>query len=326
MTEAKLERVRAQSSPRLISQVSSMEKLIDETTPVYQYDVTVLIPTLDESEAIDKVLNEVKNAGYTKILVIDGYSRDGTVEIAEENGVRVLYQHGAGKAGALKTGLEHVHTPYVLVMDGDHTYDPRDAQKMLLHARKYDEVIGVRSPENIPKLHRLGNRIITSMFNILLGAGLSDVCSGMYLLRTEAFKEMDLKSKGFSVEVAVAAGMSSTGKVTEVPISYRKRIGNRKLNTWKAGYGIISSIMRLARSYNPVFLFASLASLLAIPGTGITLLELYLRLIYGSEAWSLGTVWLGLILLIIGVQGFTVATITLLLKRVERRLLERIGT
>jgi glycosyltransferase involved in cell wall biosynthesis len=296
-----------------------------ESRPVYQYEVTVLIPTLNEAEAIGTVLHEVKNAGYTKILVVDGYSNDGTVDLVEENGVRLLYQHGAGKAGALKTGMEYVDTPYVLVMDGDSTYDPRDAVKMLPHAKKYDMIIGVRSPENIPRLHRLGNRIINSAFNLLLGAGLSDVCSGMYLLRTQAFRELNLTSKGFSVEIAVATGVFATGRVTEVPISYRKRIGKRKLKTWQAGFGILSTLVGLAWSYNPVFLFAILASLLAIPGIGITLWELYLRWIYGSAAWSTGMVWLGLFLLIIGVQGFTIATITLLLKRMERRILQRVG-
>jgi dolichol-phosphate mannosyltransferase len=290
---------------------------------VMKRDVTVVIPTLNEEKAISLVIDELRKEGYSSLLVVDGYSTDRTVEIAQEWGVQVLYQHGIGKAGALKTVIEHVDTPYLLVMDGDYTYDPKDAERMLPHAEKYDEIIGVRSSENISRLHRLGNGVINFAFNMLLGAGLSDVCSGMYMLRTEALRELNLNSKGFSVEVDIVAGMFTTGKVTEVPISYRQRIGERKLETWKEGFRILSSVVGLARAYNPIFLFATLASLLAIPGIGITLWQLYLRWLYGADAWSLGVVWLGLFLLILGVQGFTIATISLLLKRVERRLIQR---
>jgi hypothetical protein len=58
----------------------------------------------------------------------------------------------------------------------------------------------------------------------------------------------------------------------------------------------------------------------------ITTWQLYLRYVYGAQAWSLGMAWLGLILIIIGIQGFTIATIALLLKRVEKRLLQKIET
>jgi len=65
-------------------------------------------------------------------------------------------------------------------MDGDHTYNPKDIKKMLLHANKYDEIIGRRTNiENIPILPKLGNKIINSTFNLLLGTSLKDVCSGM---------------------------------------------------------------------------------------------------------------------------------------------------
>jgi dolichol-phosphate mannosyltransferase len=285
--------------------------------------VTVVIPTLNEEEAIGKVLDELRAEGYRNILVVDGYSSDGTVEVAKQKGVEVVLQHGAGKAGAIRTALEHVKTPYMVVMDGDYTYDPKDIERMLVHAAKYDEIIGVRAnSKNIGWLHRLGNKIINIAFNLLLGASLSDVCSGMYLVKTEALRGVELRSRGFSVEVEIAAHMCSSGRVTEVPISYRRRVGRRKLKSLRDGFSILSTVFWLARSYNPVFLFAVLASLMAVPGVVLTLWQLYLRYVYGAEAWSMGVAWLGLFLLVVGVQGFTVATIALLLKRMEKRIVQ----
>jgi len=301
----------------------SSVRLTGDAVGISPEDVTIVIPTLNEAEAIGKVLDELKQEGYTNILVVDGYSHDGTVEIAREKGAVVVYQHGLGKAGAIKTALEYVDTSYMLVMDGDYTYDPKDIKRMLLHAAKYDEIIGVRSgSENIGWLHRLGNKLINFTFNLLLGARLSDVCSGMYLLRTEALKGFELRGRGFSVEVEIAAYMCSSGRVTEVPISYRRRVGRRKLKTLRDGFSIITTVFWLARTYNPVFLLATLASLLAVPGAVLTLWQLYLRYVYGAEAWSMGVAWLGLFLLVVGMHGFTVATIALLLKRMEKRIVQ----
>jgi dolichol-phosphate mannosyltransferase len=147
----------------------------------------------------------------------------------------------------------------------------------------------------------------------------------MYLLRTEALKGVELRSKGFSVEVEIAAHMCSSGRVTEVPINYRGRMGRRKLKTLRDGFSILNAIFWLARAYNPVFLLATLASLMAVPGVVLTLWQLYLRYVYGAEAWSMGVAWLGLFLLVVGMQGFTVATIALLLKRMERRIVQTFG-
>jgi dolichol-phosphate mannosyltransferase len=291
-------------------------------TEVSPSDVTIVIPTLNEAESIGTVLDELRREGYLNVLVVDGYSSDGTAEVARRKGASVVLQHGSGKSGALKTALEHVSTPYVLVMDGDHTYDPRDIKRLLAHAAKYDEVIGARAnTENIPWLHRLGNRAINLAFNLLLGARLSDVCSGMYLVRTEALRGVEL-GRGFSAEVEVAAHVFSHGRVTEVPVSYRRRVGRRKLKTFRDGLRIMYEVVQLARTYNPVFLFSTLASALAVPGAALTLWQLYLRYTHGAGAWSLGAAWLGLILLIVGLQGFTAATISLMLKRMERRIVQ----
>jgi dolichol-phosphate mannosyltransferase len=302
-------------------------EIINETNTLTLDDITVVIPTLNEGDAIGKVIDELKQEGYKNILVVDGYSNDGTPEIARQKGAKVIYQHGKGKAGAIKTAIENITTPYILIMDGDHTYDPKDIKKMLLHANKYDEIIGRRTNiENIPILHRLGNKIINYTFNLLLGTSLSDVCSGMYLLKTEKIKEAELKTTDFSIEVEIAAYMANYGKITEVPINYRKRIGKEKIRTWKSGYNIFKTVFWLARTYNPVFLLATLATSLLIPGIIITTWQLYLRYVHGAQSWSLGMAWLGLVLIIIGIQGFAIATIALLLKRVEKRLLQKIET
>lgn len=93
--------------------------------------VTFLIPTLNERDGIGLVIDEIKSLGFSKIIVVDGYSTDGTAEIAKEKGAKVIYQQGKGKALAVMTGLKHVYMPYVAVIDGDYTYNPADVIKAL---------------------------------------------------------------------------------------------------------------------------------------------------------------------------------------------------
>jgi len=284
-------------------------------------DITVVLPTLNEEKAIGKVIDELLSEGYTKILVVDGYSTDRTVEIARSKGVEVVYQKGKGKAGAIRTAIEIVETPYMLVMDADYTYDPKDIERLLRYP-EYDEVIGLRKDRrNIPLLHRIGNKIISSVLSLLIGQRVSDPCSGMYLIKTESARKLEILSEGFDIEAEIVGEMLIHGKVTEVPISYRRREGEKKLRSWRDGMRILLTVFKVAWLYNPVFLLSAIGSILTVPGTVILFWQLYIRYMYGAERWSFGWAWLGLILLVIGLHAFTVATISLLLKRLERRIL-----
>jgi len=292
--------------------------------PVCKDDVTIIIPTLNEEEAIGRVIEEVREAGYKNIIVVDGYSSDRTVEIARSMGARVVYQTGHGKSMAIKTGIELAQTPYMLIMDGDGTYDPRDIESMFEVAieRDCDEVVGYRvDRENIPLLHRFGNRVISTLVSLLMGQRVKDPCSGIYLLRRDFAKELEITATGFDVEAEIVCQSLSHGRVAEVPVSYRKRIGKPKLATWNAGIRIVLTALKISWLYNPVLMFSSLGSILGVGGLVIILWQLYMRYIFGERAWSIGWTWLGLVLLIVGLQSFTIAIISLMLKRMERRLM-----
>jgi dolichol-phosphate mannosyltransferase len=268
------------------------------------------------------VLDDLFSNGYRHVLVVDGYSKDNTVQIAESKGVNVVQQHGTGKTGAIKTAIDLVPTPYMLVMDGDFTYAAGDIEKFLDHAHNYDQIVGVRRRENISPLHRLGNRIISQFFNTMFDTALSDVCSGMYLLRTEAAKGLDLHSGGFNVDVEIIAQMAVHGEITEVPIEYRARIGEPKLSTWKNGSQIIYSVFVWTRIYNPVFIFSIIAALAFIPGVAILLWAGWMWLLRGIfySGWAL----MAAILMLGAGEALTVGSISLLIKRSEARITKRL--
>ena len=308
------------SSPSSKDSLNTNNLMMDDSK-IRKEDLTIVIPTLNEVGAIGKVIDELRSEGYNNTLVVDGYSRDGTVEVARSKNVSVVFQEGKGKADAIRTGIKFVKTPFLIVMDGDYTYDPKDIKKFLEFS-DYDEVIGVREKKNIPKLHRLGNWIITKTFSILFGTSLRDVCSGMYLLRTEVAREIGFESKGFSVEVEIAAHVVTTSRrVREVDINYRKRIGDPKLKS-SHGFSIIFSIVRLMLRYNPVFFIFSASSATLIPGVAIIGYVAYELIFRGvnHHVWAI----IGVSLSGVGYLSLLLAILALYLKRLEFRVMERL--
>jgi glycosyltransferase involved in cell wall biosynthesis len=288
-------------------------------------DFTVVVPVLNEEEGIENVIKEIKKEGYHNILVIDGYSTDNTVYIASTNKVEVILQHGIGKTGAIKTAIENINTPYFIVMDGDCTYDPKDIKNFFDHIQKYDEIIGVRTfgRENIPFMNRFGNWVINFTFNILLGTNLVDVCSGMYALKTDFANQLRLETNGFDVEVEVAAQASIEGKITQVPISYHKRVGKQKLHSLRHGLQILSTIRKLGMLYNPVFLYSALTTLTMIPALMILS---WVVLDWLNGIWHGGLALFGVLLFIISLFSLTINIISTLLKRMEQRIIKKLKT
>jgi glycosyltransferase involved in cell wall biosynthesis len=284
--------------------------------------VTVVLPVLNEAEALNCLLEEIRAESFRNILVVDGYSSDGTPEIARSAGVSIIYQHGAGKAGAIRTAIEHVETPHLLVMDGDSTYDPKDIWRLLAHDQRYTHVVGVRDRKYIPRLHRFGNWLISRVFSALFGVRISDVCSGMYLLETDEARKYDLEEPGFVAEIELAAQSASRETLTEVPINYRPRTGSRKLDTWNHGFAILSAAFTLARRYNPILLYSSLAGLFIFPAAlvlGWVALEQL-----AAGVWHSGWALLGMMFLLVAVQAFTLASVSILMKNVEKTLARQI--
>ena len=150
-------------------------------------DYLVVIPVLNEAEALPRVLSELLESGVPRerVLIVDGGSTDGSREIAESMGFRVILQRGRGKALAIKTALEETSSDCYVFMDGDYTYPARHIHELLGALEKgYDLVIGARvfiERGAQRSLYRIGNRILTFLFRLLFGVKLSDVLSGMYL-------------------------------------------------------------------------------------------------------------------------------------------------
>jgi dolichol-phosphate mannosyltransferase len=227
-------------------------------------DVCILIPTLNEAATIGELIKDFKNEGFSNILVIDGNSRDGTAQIAEAEGARVVLQTGKGKGQAVIQAFEVIESPYVLMVDGDGTYLAREALSLLepILEGKVDHVIGNRlenySPGAFTKFNLVGNRLINMFFDLAYGVQLKDILSGYRAFTLESVRELELNKTGFEIETEISVEcILKKQRVEEIPITYlpRSEKGATKLNPVKDGIRIGSTIYRLAKVHNPMFYF-----------------------------------------------------------------------
>lgn len=291
--------------------------------------LTIVVPVLNEEEAIGKVLEELMSEGYEpeQILVVDGGSVDRTVEIASGYGVKVIRQEGRGKAAAIRTAMKHVKTEFVLVMDGDYTYPAKHIRELLNKALEggYDQVIGRRefAAGTQPLAFKVGNRLLTLFFNLLFGVRLRDVLSGMYVVRAERLREIAWETKGFSIETEIAAHVASTtGRVAEHPIEYRRRVGRKKLKLIH-GLHIARDMVRLAWRYNPAFFIFMLGSVLLIPGLALGLYVAYHYLFTGIKYYIKGLA--AMMMTMAGLQSLVLAILALYMKRMEYRISRKLS-
>lgn len=210
--------------------------------------ITIIIPTINEEKAIGKVLKEIplktleKNKYSTEILIIDCASTDNTKKIARNLRAKVITENRKGYGRAYKTGFKHATGDIIVTADGDYTYSMSIIPSLIekLEKENLDFITTNRfrymDKKSMTTMHNIGNRILTLTTQLLFHIKIKDSQSGMWIFRKNILKELNLKSDSmsFSEEIKIEA-YNKGFKCAEIPIRYRMRIGNIKLNSFKDG-------------------------------------------------------------------------------------------
>lgn len=201
--------------------------------------VSVLIPTYNEETTIIQILEKVRAVDCPgikfEVLVINDGSKDRTAELLGAH--PKLYDHliemprNVGKGGAVKAGLAAATGDYIIFQDADLEYDPADYAKLLVPVVEYnaDVVIGSRfvAPECIRISyfwHRVGNYLITLIFNVLNNTTFTDVYSCYLMFRRDLVEPDKLRTVGWEQQAEILSTAVQRGKIYyEVPISYHGR-------------------------------------------------------------------------------------------------------
>ncbi|MCK9318578.1 S-layer glycoprotein N-glycosyltransferase AglJ [Methanoculleus sp.] len=277
-------------------------------------EVCIFIPTLNEAPTIGELVEGFRQRGFEHILVMDGNSTDKTPDIARTAGAVVRTQTGKGKGNAIIEAVEIIDTPYVLMLDGDGTYSPDDAERMLDPLGcGFDHVIGDRllnpDGEAFTRLNHLGNQILNFMFKIAHGKDLHDILSGYRAFTLHSIRQMTLKEAGFEIETEMAVEAVRNGqRVTVVPVRYLARPGTAtKLNPFQDGLRIFSTIYRLAKMNNPIFYFGIIGLFISLAG-GVT--GIYVIIEWFRNIEHLPLTILTVLLITIGFQIFMFGVIS----------------
>lgn len=223
-----------------------------------QRDAIIVIPALNEEEGIGQVLDSVyaKLNGYAyEVLVVDGRSKDSTVQIAKDKGAIVIYQKERGYGDALRTGMEyavfHFDTKTIVLMDADGSCDLKDVPALIkpILEGKADLVNGNRllaMKEGAMKpINRFGNRLISMTMRICYGLDVKDVCSGMKALESDLVRKLSLEVKDWPLMSEILAkAWWLEARILEIPISYNIRLGESKLQRFKAALDNIKIILK----------------------------------------------------------------------------------
>jgi len=220
--------------------------------------VTVIIPTLNEGRNIEGIINKLRDLGYSKILVIDGKSKDQTVEIAKDLGANVLIQDGVGKGDALRQALSYDELgDLIIIMDADGSMDPNEIPAFLSPVEtgeadiaKGSRFLGGGFSEDMTLLRRFGNSVFVFLVNNFFSTKYTDLCYGYAAFKKDAIKKLlpKLKSTKFEIETEIFVKARKIGlQITEVPsIEYKRLHGKSNLNTFRDGFKILSLIFREA--------------------------------------------------------------------------------
>ncbi len=226
--------------------------------------LSVVIPAYNERHTVENLLRRVAGAPLAEgleleMVVVDDGSSDGTRELLRELEAKAeppfrLIEHpeNRGKGAALRTGFEHAAGDIVLVQDADLEYNPRDYPVLLqpILDDEADVVYGSRflgGPHRVLIFwHHVGNRLLTTMSNMLTDLNLSDMETCYKVFRIEVLKGLKLHSNRFGIEPEITAKVAKAKvRIYEVPISYHGRTyAEGKKIGWKDGVSAIWAILR----------------------------------------------------------------------------------
>jgi len=200
--------------------------------------LSILVPVYNEERTLAQVIERVQATPYEKeLVVVDDGSSDGSPRVLAElaqrfPNMRVLrHEKNRGKGAALATALAHVSGDVVLIQDADLEYDPADYPVLLrpIEEGHADVVFGSRflgAPYGRAHLyhHYLGNRLLTTLSNLVTNLNLTDMETCYKVMRVEVARKLGLRSQSFAVEPEITCKVARMKvRVYEVPIRYAGR-------------------------------------------------------------------------------------------------------
>ena len=245
-----------------------------------QCNLTVVVPVYNEGENLPSFVPQAiefcQQRGWKLIFVNDG-SQDRTKAVLDGFASRppVCFLHhkvNRGYGGALKTGIRHTTTPYLVTMDGDGQHNLEDVERIFLFAlaQDADMVVGKRDGKTSTLYRTLGKSLIRTFTRFLMPLPITDLNSGFKLYRTELVKRYMTvcpDSMAFS-DVITLVFLSERNLVLEYPIHVAPRKLGRSTITAHTAFETVIQVLNTVLMFNPLRVFLPLSILCILAGVG----------------------------------------------------------
>ncbi|MBE7034387.1 MAG: glycosyltransferase [Ruminococcaceae bacterium] len=237
--------------------------------------IVVLIPCYNESQTIEKVVTDWKQALPESIIyVYDNNSTDNTAEIAEKAGAVVRREFSQGKGNVIRRMFREIDADCYIMVDGDDTYPANCAREMvsLVLENDADMVVGDRLSstyftENKRPFHNFGNTLVRKSINKLFHTDVKDIMTGCRAFSYQFVKTFPVLSKGFEIETEMTIhAVDKNMRIETVLVDYRDRPkgSESKLNTFSDGFKVLKTIGKMYRNYKPFSFFSLLSAVLFV--------------------------------------------------------------
>lgn len=286
--------------------------------------ISIVMPCLNEAETLATCIRKAAGALRAEgiegeIVIADNGSTDGSREIAEREGARVVRVAEAGYGNALRGGIEAARGPWVLMGDADDSYDFSSISGFVSKLREgHDLVMGCRLPSGggtilkgaMPWKHRwIGNPALTFIGRLFFRSPAHDFHCGMRAFTKDAYDRLALQTTGmeFASEMVIRATLAGM-RIAEVPVTLHPDGRSRAphLRSWRDGW----RHLRFMLLFCPRWLFLIPGVILSVPGLAGVLVLSCGNLDLGGVTLDVGTLMACAMMLLVGLQVIWFAVFT----------------
>ncbi len=294
-----------------------------------EIDVSVVMPCLNEANSLGACITKAQAAFREhdirgEVVVADNGSTDGSVEIAERMGARVVHVQTKGYGNALMGGIAAAQGGFVIMGDADDSYDFSEVPRFVAKWREgYEVVMGNRfkgeiKPGAMPWHHKyIGNPILSGLLRVLFHTRIGDSHCGMRAFTKAAFQRMGLRTTGmeFASEFVIKASKLGV-RMTEIPITLwpDKRGRPPHLRSFGDGW----RHLRFMFLFSPNWLFLGPGVTLVVVGMALVIWLLPGARWVGQVRFDIHTMFFGVLFTLLGVQILTIGLFAKIFSYTER--------
>jgi glycosyltransferase involved in cell wall biosynthesis len=242
--------------------------------------IAVLVPCFNEEAAVATVVADFRKAlRSAEIFVYDNKFHRSHHCGRARAGAQVRSERRQGKGHVVRRMFADIDADVYVLVDGDATYDAASAPRMVdaLLSERLDMVVGLRVDQAAAAYrrgHRTGNRMLTGFLASVFGQAFKDILSGYRVFSRRFVKSFPVLSDGFEIETELSVhALELAVPVAEIETPYYARPEGSfsKLNTWRDGFRILGTILKLYRSEKPLRFFTAIGIVLTLISIGLAI-------------------------------------------------------